>query len=191
MITPPSWLKTSGDNLYIVLFDAASNQPITSGACITGLFSTTPAQKNWEGQDTCSSGTGADISLQTDNTGVAEYGIPYTCPMTFTLLAQAPGYEDTQFDFTTGVVTGPITYAVYMPTGTMGGLGQAPPYCTGLQADLNQTGQTAGIGASGAAGTVAGDLGSAGWMAVIAIVAIAIVLVVILVIAHPIGAVKP
>ena len=175
----------SGNTLYIKVVDINTGKPITQGVCITGNYNTSPAQHNAWGQQTCSSGPGQTVGLFTDNTGIAEWVFPYTCPSTFNLLAQTPNYADESFNISTGIITGPVNVLVSMSPGTMSNsLGQLPPICQGAWADLNQASQNAAQGGSKTGAAVGGFAETLGLYGTIAAVAVAIVVIVVVVFTH-------
>jgi hypothetical protein len=167
-----------GQTLYISVLDFATGNPITQGVCLTGQYNTSPEQKSWDGQVLCSSGEGQPMSLFTDKTGVASWGIPFTCPSQVNLLLQTPGYEDLSVTFGMGDITGPVNAQFSMAKGTMGSLGQAPPQCLGMWADLNQASMNTTQTASAAAGQTGAFVGSLGLYAVVGVALVAVVLIV-------------
>lgn len=172
----------SGDNLYILVIDQATGKPITQGVCITGTYNTSCCNcwpSGCSGCNGCTSGVGGPVSIYTDDTGVAEWSIPYTCPGGYSLLFQTPNYQDELLQFTTGSITGPVNVQVGMSAGTAFQLAQEPPQCLGMWADLGQTSQETSQGASKTAAAATNALSGLGLYAVIGLALIVVLLIVL------------
>lgn len=172
----------SGNNLFILVIDNASGQPITQGVCITGTYNTQCCNcwpSGCSGCNGCTSGSGGPVSVYTDKTGVAEWSVPFTCASSYSLLFQTPNYQDELVQFSVGPMDGPTNVQVGMSSGTAFTLGQEPPQCLGMWADLNQASQEAGQGASKTAHGAGNFLSGLGLYAVIGIALIAVILIVL------------
>ena len=174
----------NGGTLYIKVIDVTTGKPITQGVCITGNYNTTPAQKNWYGQDTCTSGAGMSVGLFTDGTGVASWTFPFTCPSSLNLLAQTPNYANESVAISTGVITGPVNVIIAMSPGTMANsVGQLPPQCQGAWAGLTQGSDNFSQMITKFGNAATGFIETLGLYGAIALVAIAIVAIVIFAVA--------
>ena len=172
----------NGNTLYILVVDNATGKPITQGVCITGTYNTQCCNcwpSGCSGCNGCTSGHGGPVSIYTDHTGVASWSIPYTCVGSYSLLFQTPNYQDLLQQFDAGPVDGPINYQIGMSAGTAFTLGQEPPQCLGMWADLNQATQEGGQGASKVAHGAGNFLSGLGLYAVIGIALIAVILIVL------------
>ena len=172
----------SGNTLYILVVDNATGKPITQGVCITGTYNTQCCNcwpSGCSGCNGCTSGSGSPVSTYTDKTGVAAWPIPYTCVGGYSLLFQTPGYQDELQQFSAGPVDGPINYQVGMSAGTAFQLGQEPPQCLGLWADLGQAKETSGQTVTKTASGAGNFFSGLGLYAVIGIALIAVILIVL------------
>ncbi len=172
----------SGNNLYIIVIDEASAKPITQGVCITGSYNTTCCNcwgGGCSGCNGCTSGSGGPVSGYTGNDGVMVFSYPFTCPASFSLLLQTPGYQDELLQFDTGPVDGPINFQAGMSTGTPFQLGQEPPQCLGLWADLGQTNEQTGQTVTKTGSSLTGALSGLGLYAVIGLALIVVLLIIL------------
>lgn len=175
----------SGNNLYLKVVDGATGNAITQGVCVSGSYNLGPTPKNWLGQAECQPGRGTSISLLTDKTGLLEWAFPATCPSSFSLICQTPGYQDELVQFSTGIISGPVNVQVSMLKGTMGQLAQAPPACLALQADLNQSAYGAKSAVTGVTGGVSNFLTGMSLYVVIGLVLLAVILIVLALLFRP------
>ena len=172
----------SGNNLFILVIDNASGQPITQGVCITGTYNTQCCNcwpSGCSGCNGCTSGSGGPVSVYTDKTGVAEWSVPFTCASSYSLLFQTPNYQDELVQFSVGPMDGPTNVQVGMSAGTAFTLGQEPPQCIGLWADLGQSSQETGQTVTKTGSSVSSALSGMGLYAVIGIALIAVVVIVL------------
>ena len=172
----------SGNNLFILVIDNASGLPITQGVCITGTYNTQCCNcwpSGCSGCNGCTSGSGGPVSVYTDKTGVAEWSVPFTCASSYSLLFQTPNYQDELVQFSVGPMDGPTNVQVGMSAGTAFTLGQEPPQCLGLWADLGQSSQETGQTVTKTGSSVSNALSGMGLYAVIGIAIIAVVVIVL------------
>ena len=171
-----------GNNLYIIVVDNSSGQPISQGVCITGTYNTQCCNcwpSGCSGCNGCTSGSGSSVSIYTDKNGLAQWSIPFTCQGGYSLLFQTPNYQDELLQFSTGAITGPVNVQVGMSTGTAFQLAQEPPQCLGMWADMNQASQLTTQGVSKTGASVTNALSGLGLYAVIGIALIAVILIVL------------